>query len=330
MAAKPLSSVTYWNHFVRYSEEQNIDISRVLSSISPDENQDFVPFDDLKALVSEINDQHKYSWFGFDVAHNLRVSSHGSLGFAVTHGLDLKECLVLLTQYYQTRMQAMGIRAHVTSNHYHLVITETCDWQPVRTAFYEVLSLSILNIIEYVIGNEVKECCVNFPYPEPEWGQKYHEFLPCRVKFGSNKSSIDIPLPLLSIPCLSSNSRSVDFAKNQCDIEMARLTKYETLSEKITYLVEKNNNYGMTVEVAATQLNMSKSTLTRRLKVEDITFKELLEDLKKQQSVNLLLNSELTVEVIALELGYEGSSNFGRSFKRWFSCSPSAYRQKHT
>jgi len=327
-AITPLSSVTYWNHFVRYSIEHNLNVDAVISRLAPNDEQDFIPFEDLKELIEAISVASDKPWMGLDVAQNIQISSHGNLGFAVTHGVNLKECLVLIISYYQTRLQAMDIQSTIHDGVYTITVTELCDWQPISSILHEVLALTLMNILEYIIGNEVQACTFNFPYSKPDWSVKYTELLPCIVTFGHKVASFDIPLPLLEIPCLSSNSRSVDFAKNQCDIELARLSHYETLSEKISYMIENNHHYNLTVEVAAKHLNMSKSTLTRKLKLESTTFKLILDKLKKQRASHLLLESELTVEAIAFDLGYEDNSNFGRSFKRWFNCAPSTFRQR--
>jgi len=326
---KPLSSVTYWNHFVRYCDEHNIDADNVIEKFSPTDKQDFILFEEFKALIEEVSRKSDISWVGLDVAQNIQISSHGSLGFAVTHGVNLKECLTLISRYYQTRLQAMEVQSYIEGDFYILSVTETCDWQPISVVLYEVLALTLLNVIEYIIGNEVQRCLFNFPYAEPAWSDKYYELIPCSVTFGQETAFIKIPVSLLSIPCVSSNSRSVDFAKSQCDIELSRISHYETLSEKISYLIESNHSYGLTLEVVAKHLNMSKSTLTRKLKLEETSYKFLLENLKKQQASKLLLETDLTVEAIAFELAYEDHSNFGRSFKRWFGCSPSTYRQNH-
>ncbi|MFT7185724.1 MAG: AraC-like DNA-binding protein [Pseudohongiellaceae bacterium] len=325
-AITPLSSVTYWNHFVRYSVEQNLNIDSVTSKISLRDGQDFIPFDDLKTLIETISNASDKPWLGLDVAQNIQISSHGNLGFAVTHCMNLKECLVLIIHYYQTRLQAMDIQSAIYDDICVVTVSETCDWEPVSIILHEVLALTFLNVLKFIVGSEVQTCTFNFPYAEPEWGSKYAELMPCGITFGHEFASIHIPLSLLAIPCLSSNARSVDFAKNQCDIELARVINYGSLSEKISYLIENNHRYDLTVESVAKYLNMSKSTLTRKLKLEDSSFKVIMDKLKKQRASHLLLASELSVEAIAFELGYEDNSNFGRSFKRWFNCSPSTYR----
>ena len=324
---KPLSSVTYWNHLVRYSVEQNLNLDAVIKQYAPESDKDFMPFEDLKALIKAISDASDKAWVGLDVAQNLQLSSHGNLGFAVTHGLNLKECLVLIMNYYQTRMQALDIDSSIHNDAYIVTVTPACDWEPVSNILHEVFALTLMNVLEYIIGNEVKSCKFNFPYSKPEWFYKYEALIPCEVSFGHAAASVNIPIALLDIPCLSSNARSVDFAKNQCDIELSRVAHYETIAEKISSLIESNNRYGITAEVAAKHLNMSKSTLTRKLKGEGTTFKLILDNMRKQRASDLLLTSELTVDTIAFELGYEDHSNFGRSFKRWYGCTPSFYRQ---
>ena len=324
----PLSSVTYWNHFVRYSVEHNLNVDAAISEFSPSDEQDFIPFEDLKKLIEAVSNASDKPWVGLDIAQNIQISSHGNLGFALTHGVNLKECLVLIINYYQTRLQAMDIQSAIQGDICTVTVIETCEWAPISSILHEVLALIFLNVVEFIVGSEVQACTFNFPYPEPEWGDKYTEIMPCSVTFGHKVASINIPLSLLEIPCLSSNARSVDLAKNQCDIELARVTNYESLSEKISYLIESNHRYDLTVEGAAKYLNMSKSTLARKLKLEESSFKLIMDKLKKQRASHLLLESELSVEAIAFELGYEDNSNFGRSFKRWFNCSPSSYRLK--
>ena len=326
----PLSSVTYWNHFVRYSVEQNLNVDSVIATLTPSEEQDFIPFEDLKTLIKAISGASDKPWVGLDVAQNIQISSHGNLGFALTHCVNLKECLVLIIDYYQTRLQAIDIQSAIHDGICTVSVIETCNWKPISSILHEVLALTFLNVLEFIVGNEVQACTFNFPYPEPEWSNRYTELMPCSITFGHTVASINIPLSLFEIPCLSSNARSVDFAKNQCDIELARVSNYESLSEKIAYLIESHQHYDLTVEGAAKHLNMSKSTLTRKLKLEENSFKLIMDKLKKQRASYLLLESELSVETIAFELGYEDNSNFGRSFKRWFNCSPSTYRLQNS
>jgi len=81
-----------------------------------------------------------------------------------------------------------------------------------------------------------------------------------------------------------------------------------------------------TIEQVAAHLNMSLRTLQRRLKTADSTYKQLLDDLRKDFALCYLRRPDLTIGEISYLLGYADNSVFTRSFKRWTGKSPQAYR----
>ena len=71
---------------------------------------------------------------------------------------------------------------------------------------------------------------------------------------------------------------------------------------------------------------MSSRTLTRRLQQTGLGFQQLLDEARKRDAIKLLQNTSLTVEQIALRLGYTDPANFSRAFKKWTGEPPSQYR----
>lgn len=327
MPSNSLVSITYWNHFLRYCREQNIAIDAVVDELGVDPEGDFVTVDQLKNLIISIQEQTGEPWLGVNVGLGIHLSSHGSLGFGLSHAKDLRQCLELVVQYYLTRFQITEMIGSVEHGDYVLSVRATSDWYPVEHVLYETILSGLANIIRFAVGTKVAECEIVLPYREPEWGARYRELLGCRVAFEEGAvAQARVPKRLLSTPCVSANPRTVDFAACQCDLELARLSQQGTLTEKVVRLVEGSVGFGLTIEAAASQLNMSKSTLIRRLKGEGTSYKAIVEGLKKTLSSRLLRESGLTVEVIALQLGYDDVSSFRRSCRRWFGCSPSEYR----
>ena len=58
-------------------------------------------------------------------------------------------------------------------------------------------------------------------------------------------------------------------------------------------------------------------------------FQELLQRRRFQKAVYLLMETELTVEDIALEVGYENQSYFYRQFQKRYGTTPAKYRKLH-
>ena len=76
-------------------------------------------------------------------------------------------------------------------------------------------------------------------------------------------------------------------------------------------------------------LNISISTLQRKLRTENTNFKELLLDTRKSIAHDLLVNQKRSPSDLVFLLGYQSSSQFFKAFKSWYGVTPSAYRDTH-
>lgn len=80
------------------------------------------------------------------------------------------------------------------------------------------------------------------------------------------------------------------------------------------------------VDCVATKLELHARTLHRRLKDEDISFKKIKDDIRKDLALYLLTRTDDNFTEIAGRLGYAETSVLSRSCARWFGCSPSEIR----
>jgi AraC-like DNA-binding protein len=73
---------------------------------------------------------------------------------------------------------------------------------------------------------------------------------------------------------------------------------------------------------------MSARTLARKLADEGSSYRELLDDVRKQLALRALARSERSIEELASALGFASSQGFHRAFRRWTRTSPSRYRSR--
>ncbi|WP_234891465.1 helix-turn-helix transcriptional regulator [Agrobacterium vitis] len=71
---------------------------------------------------------------------------------------------------------------------------------------------------------------------------------------------------------------------------------------------------------------MSERTLRRRLAESGVSFQSLLDDLRKNRTLELLGNRNMSVEQIAFAVGFSDPHNFRRAFRRWTGTTPGALR----
>lgn len=78
----------------------------------------------------------------------------------------------------------------------------------------------------------------------------------------------------------------------------------------------------------ADAFHLSPRTFQRRLVSENITFRQITDDLRKQISGLLIRHNRFSVTDISYVLGYSEPAAFIHSFKKWFGDSPERLRQK--
>lgn len=74
-------------------------------------------------------------------------------------------------------------------------------------------------------------------------------------------------------------------------------------------------------------MGMSNRTLTRRLRENGVSFRDLIQKTQERVSKDLLKQSGRSIAEIAFETGFSEQSAFNRAFKRWTGVSPVEFRK---
>ena len=86
-------------------------------------------------------------------------------------------------------------------------------------------------------------------------------------------------------------------------------------SARVTSLIAGHLERGRVgVEAVASQLHMSRHTLHKRLKEENLTFAALLEDIRRERALAYLKDRSKPLVEIAEQLGFSELSAFSRAF----------------
>lgn len=83
-------------------------------------------------------------------------------------------------------------------------------------------------------------------------------------------------------------------------------------------------------EDVAAALQLSRSTLQRRLREEDTSYQVVLDTTRRDLAVRYLTKTILRSDEIASLLAYSDANSFSRSFRRWTGKAPMAFREEAT
>jgi AraC-like DNA-binding protein len=82
----------------------------------------------------------------------------------------------------------------------------------------------------------------------------------------------------------------------------------------------------MTLERVARTLGMSGRSLQRQLRDEQTSFRELVDEVRRELAISHVKAGKTPITAIALLLDFSDASAFHRSFRRWTGQSPSEFR----
>ena len=82
----------------------------------------------------------------------------------------------------------------------------------------------------------------------------------------------------------------------------------------------------LTIGKAADLAGISVRTLQRRLAEHDLSFGDLVHNVRKESAIELMTDDELSVDEVASQTGYTRVANFARAFKRWTGKTPTEFR----
>ena len=122
-------------------------------------------------------------------------------------------------------------------------------------------------------------------------------------------------------------SRSIRLDPSDIEIEASD----EVFLKKCISIIEKNlQNESFTAETLSATLNLSGSSLYRKLKsLSGLSSAEFIRSIRIKRAAQLLQDKNKTVSEVAYEVGFNDMKNFRKVFQKQYNCSPTEFRKNN-
>ena len=182
-------------------------------------------------------------------------------------------------------------------------------------------------IFALVLGRTFPSLAMYFPYAAPKHAALYREVLGCPVHFEPGRMEWHFDASVLEEPCSSADPGVAQLCEDYCEQFVDRSQGKSVFQQQILRTCVRNlGSANVQASVIAKSLNMSVRTMYRRLGEEGVSYQALLDRLRSSVALEYLRNTQLSVEEIATQCGYQDVSNFRKAFRRWTGSSPSSFR----
>ena len=128
-------------------------------------------------------------------------------------------------------------------------------------------------------------------------------------------------------PFLTASPEMWSFFEPALKLRLSELDQSATMRDRVrSALLEALPAGELSVDAVCHRLGVSSRTLQRRLKAEECTFQQVLDQVRLSLALHYLQNTDMAGGEISFLLGFEDSNSFVRAFKIWTGTTPQATR----
>lgn len=265
---------------------------------------------------------------GLEHGRRMNISSHGFLGFAILASDNLGQALSLAIRYARTRTLLADIRFISDQDSAVIQINRLAAMPSTFSFVVQNIISAFVTIARFLTQNSEEMAAVaKFTDAPARPVSCYEGILGIPVMFGQAHNQLCIPNWLLETPVSTANTTARRMAEAECEKLLAELDRGQDLVTQIRRNIDRLNAFP-TLTVMAKTLNSSPRTINRQLAQLNTTYQNIIDEARREQALQLLLETKTPVEEISHLLGYNDPSNFGRAFRRWLGMSPRAFRKQ--
>ena len=278
----------------------------------------------LNAVAEQTGDEN----MGLHMARHVGLTHMGTYGYLLRNAQTVGEFLDFSDRYYSLMYKSAEIRfRHLgqRSRFEYRLLTRTTHSQ--RHDIEWVLG-AFVHFLRQRIGEDWYPDAVSFTYARPAETDELQAFFGQDIAFSQRTNSFELDSALLDIRINEGDPELLKVLKAYADNLVSDIKGSDALYHRVRLLTmqgfkEKDFN----LQVLASRLGMSESTLRRRLAEYHISFRTIREEIIESLARQYLTETSLPVSTIALELGYSESAAFNHAFRRMTGQSPLACRR---
>lgn len=286
--------------------------------------QERIPQTRVTALWSAISAACPDDDLALTIGRHIRLEHAPVISFAMQSSRNLREALERLLRFHRLIGEAIDLPMQENAEG---VCIRFQARQPVPLLSLHTAIVALVAMARWLTHQPVRPLSVTLRGQPPQHPERWQHYFGCPVTFSAPQNSIEFSHERLATPVAGANPQQAAAQDLAARHALQQLNEQQALAH-VRYWIEQSLLLGEPDRAwVAGCLGLSISTLQRRLRAHGVTFKQLLEDVRREQALQLLQQGVALPE-IALRLGYQEQSNFQRAFKRWFDQTPGQVRNE--
>jgi AraC-like DNA-binding protein len=280
------------------------------------------------ALFEESAKQTQNANFGLWFGHGFKPRDLGLIGYAAvsspTVGAALENFIALFAYHQQSTHMALADAGNgLIRLEYRIDVADIVA----RRQDAELSLGMFLNIMREALGPSWSPQEVHFEHPKPEAWHEHESAFDAPVYFAQTVNALVFPRTLFARPMPAPDLKLLSIARMCLMSVGARPVARMTMAGRVRATVRARLCSGYpALEEIASALRATPAAIQRELTRENRSYKDLVEEVRRELAHHYLREQQLPLSEIAFLLGYSELSAFSRAFHRWEGISPREFR----
>jgi AraC-like DNA-binding protein len=278
----------------------------------------------LQAAISFTGDVS----IGLKAARKVYTGDLGVLDYAMSTAPTVGEAIEMAKRYRRLIDDTLHLYLHVQGEHAMIRVEKDGNLLP-RTALDFILGVLYRNHFCRWPRSAGASYQLWFAYSKPELTVEYDLTFPgATIQFLTPFTGFVFTKSDLGTPLRTSDEYLHSVLRKHAELMLAEVPDTKSVAEKVRDLiVTALSNGGPYAVRVSHELDISRRTLIRRLEREGTSFKEILDDVRRQLALGYVGNRDTNFGDVAVLLGFSHLTAFHRAFKRWTNQTPTEYRR---
>jgi AraC-like DNA-binding protein len=266
--------------------------------------------------------------FGLQAGPMWRPTDLHALGYAFLSSTSLRTAIERVARYRRVVSDVIEFIVTVEGSSYVVTLAnrraDLLESVPLEDGRWSIL----LRMCRAAAEPDFRPRSVWLTHDEPPCVQDYYDYFRCEVRFRAPASRIEFGLNDVKRK-LTGYSQELAQINDRVLAEYIESLQQDDLVSQVKRLIVDHLPTGaLTDEFVARELALSPRTLQRRLKECGLTYRLVVDEVRKTLVARYIANERMTLTEIGFLLGFAEPSSFTRAYRHWTGEAPSQTRQR--
>lgn len=265
---------------------------------------------------------------GYRAGRQYHLTAYGILGFAFTSSPTVREGMRMALRYLELSFAFCIPRVRQGSDSVLLQLDDESIPADVRGFLVERDLAAIRTIMLDLLPSRVPIRSISLKIPKPAHAGEYEREWGVMPSFGQAANLVAFDPGYLDHQLPQANSHTAAMCEFECRELLARRRARQGMARQVRD--ELLSGVGLSMDDVAKRLHTTSRTLHRRLSAEGTSFQALRDEVRSTRAEEMLTSGVLSVDDVAIRLGYAEAASFIHAFKRWTGTTPAAFARRHS